>query len=277
MEIQSYLNIEYAEASGKALLLDIYRPDDELFHPILMNVHGGGWSLGGRSSDSEFFRNYVEHGFVVVDIDYRLAPEHPYPAAIDDLRTAAQWLLANAQTYGGDATQFAAIGHSAGGHLLELLATDDNTPLTCAVCWGNPTDMRREPVTHPNRGYAWAFMSACPNEQAVLYAEASPVTRLSAQTPPILHIHGTADEVVPVHHAQLLADAAARVGAPVEILILEGGGHCVAGNEENRMQVDNSIWNFFAKYFLPRTTEFFKRSGDRTQFALSDLEPQDNQ
>jgi len=255
MELQSYLDIVYTETSGTALLLDIYRPADDRCYPVLLHVHGGGWCVGGRSRDVECFRHHVEQGYVVVDIDYRLAPEHPYPAACDDVHTAAHWLLAHAEEYGGDARRFGALGYSAGGHLLALLATEANTPLTCTVCWGNPTDMRREPVTPPYRGYAWAFMSACPNEDANLYDAASPVTRLTKQTPPLLHLHGTADGVVPVHHARFLAEAAAQVGAPVEVIIQDGGGHCVAGNAEDGERAEAAIRHFFARHLLPMTTE----------------------
>jgi acetyl esterase/lipase len=245
MEIRSYFDLTYAEHEGISLKLNIFRPADDRVYPVLLNVHGGGWCSGQREANLD---HCACHGYVVADIEYRLAPAHPYPAACDDVRAAAQWLLAHAGEYGGDATRLGAIGFSAGGHLVAMLATEPNTPLKCTVCWGNPTDMFREPVTYPYRGYAWAFMSACPNEQPDLYTAASPAARLTAQTPPILHLHGDADAVVPVHHAHLLAEAAARVGAPVELLIQAGGGHCVAGNEEDGKEADARIWGFFARY-----------------------------
>ena len=105
--------------------------------------------------------------------------------------------------------------------------------------------MLREPVTYPYSVNASAFMSACPNENPNLYIEASPTAHLSAQMPPILHIHGTADALVPVHHAHLLAEAAAKTSAPVTIIIQQDGGHCVAGNDEDAKQAENSIWQFF--------------------------------
>ncbi len=248
MEPRSYMNIPFAEVEGQALKLDIYRPADEGVYPLILHVHGGGWSVGGRAGNAAGFASYVAQGFVVADIDYRLAPASPYPAACDDVRTAARWLLAHGGEYGADASRMGGLGYSAGAHLVEMLITEANTPLRCAVGWGGPTDMTREPVTHPYRGYAWAFMSACPTEEPALYAEVSPVTRLTAWTPPILHIHGDADGVVPVHHAHLLAEAAVRVGAPVEIIIQAGGGHCVPGNDEDGRQADTRIKAFFVRH-----------------------------
>jgi acetyl esterase/lipase len=247
MEIRSFVDLVYAERAGQSLKLDIFRPADDRVYPILLHVHGGGWCHGERTGVAAF-TDSVNHGYVVVDIDYRLAPDYPYPAGCDDVRAAAQWLQAHADAYGGDGARIGGLGYSAGGYFLAMLATEPDSPLSCSVCWANPTDMRREPVTHPFRGCAWAFMSACPNEHPDLYAAASPVTRLTAQTPPILHLHGTADDVVPVHHAHLLADAAARVGAPVEVILHEGGGHCGTGNEQDLALAVARIWQFYAQY-----------------------------
>ncbi|MEI6519648.1 MAG: alpha/beta hydrolase [bacterium] len=247
MEIKSYLDIEYTTVDETSLCLNIFRPADDKIYPIILHVHGGGWCLGQRAG-VENFTSHVARGYVVVDIDYRLAPGNPYPAACDDVRSALQWIVTHAKEYGGDSTQIGGIGYSAGGHLLALQATESQTPLKCVVCWGNPTDLRNEPVTYPYRGYAWAFMSACPNEEPKRYIDASPAMHLTVQTPPILHIHGTADTVVPIHHAHLLSEAAACASAPVKIIIQQGGGHCVAGNEEDDKQAETSIWQFFEQH-----------------------------
>lgn len=251
MEFRTITDVVYIDVAGTELKMDLFRPMDDNIYPLILHIHGGGWAEGQRAGTAEFFSSYIAQGYLLADIDYRLAPAHPYPAACDDVRAAAQWLLAHASAYGGDATRFGALGFSAGGHLSALLATEADTPLSCAVCWGSPTDMLNEPVTFPYRGYAWAFMSTCPAENPAPYIEASPLKRLTAKTPPILHIHGSEDTVVPVHHAQLLSEAASKSGAPIEILIQEGGGHCVAGNNEDAQYADNLIKEFFARHLKP--------------------------
>lgn len=247
MEIKSFVDIAYSDVDGNILLLNIFRPADDEIYPVIYHVHGGGWCVGARAG-YEAFACYVNLGYVVVDIDYRLAPAFPYPAACEDVSTAARWIVEHIGEYGGDPDRIGGLGYSAGGHLLALHATEPQTPLKCVVCWGNPTDLLREPLTYPYRGYAWAFMCASPGENPELYTKASPASNLSAQTPPILHIHGTDDALVPLHHAYLLAESAARVMAPVELLILQNGGHCVAANDEDAKKTDSAIRNFLYKH-----------------------------
>lgn len=103
----------------------IYRPpaaDGEIL-PVVVFIHGGGWSVGDLDSyDGTARRHAVGAGAVVVSVDYRLAPEHPYPAAVDDVWAAMQWVAGHAAELGADADRMAVAGDSAGGNLSAVVA-----------------------------------------------------------------------------------------------------------------------------------------------------------
>ncbi len=103
----------------------VYRPSDDPVLPIVVYFHGGGWTIGTVEQFDPILRQVANaSGAVVVAPDYRLAPEHPFPAAIDDCRTALQWVAAHAADVGGDAARLAVMGDSAGGNLAAVCAIE---------------------------------------------------------------------------------------------------------------------------------------------------------
>lgn len=101
----------------------VYRPDVETPAPTLVFYHGGGWTLGTLDSADDLCRNLARRvGGVVVSVDYRLAPEHPFPAGLDDAYAALGWVTDHAETFGGDSERLAVAGTSAGGNLAAAVA-----------------------------------------------------------------------------------------------------------------------------------------------------------
>ena len=91
--------------------------------PVVMFFHGGGWVVGDLDTyDGDARRHAVGTGALVVSVDYRLAPEHPYPAAVDDVWAATQWVAAHAEELGADPGRLAVAGDSAGGNLAAVVA-----------------------------------------------------------------------------------------------------------------------------------------------------------
>lgn len=107
--------------------LDVYRPksagDEKL--PVIVSVHGGGWVYGDKGRYQYYCMSLAERGFAVVNFSYRLAPEHKFPAALEDTCTVFSWIQANEEKYGFDSERVFAVGDSAGGHTLALF---------CAMC-----------------------------------------------------------------------------------------------------------------------------------------------
>lgn len=105
--------------------LRVYARAASGLQPIVIFLHGGGWVLGDLDMHDHVCRRIAADGFVVVSVDYRLAPEHVFPAAIDDTIAALDWVADNAAELGGDAARLVAMGSSAGGNLAAALALHD--------------------------------------------------------------------------------------------------------------------------------------------------------
>lgn len=115
--VESVRNVTI-DGPGGPLDLRVYHPAPAERRPILVYLHGGGWTLGDLESHDEVCRKFAATaGCVVIGVDYRLAPEHPFPAALDDSEAALEWVLANATDFGGDPHRVAVGGDSAGGNL----------------------------------------------------------------------------------------------------------------------------------------------------------------
>jgi len=120
---------------GGDLKLRIYRCGAGDSLPLLLFIHGGGFVLGDLDTHDEMARILAANtGCVTVAVDYRLAPEHPFPAAVDDCFAALNWAATNAQELGADASRIAVVGDSAGGNLaavMALKAREEGGPALC--------------------------------------------------------------------------------------------------------------------------------------------------
>ncbi|MDH6307959.1 acetyl esterase/lipase [Dysgonomonas sp. PFB1-18] len=120
--VQAIEGIIYSvPVENRNLKLNLYRPQDDNKYPVLLMVHGGGWSSGDLSMQIPMAQQIASHGYVAIPVEYRLSPEAPYPAAVLDLKTAIRWIRANADAYKIDTTHIAISGCSAGGQLAMLV------------------------------------------------------------------------------------------------------------------------------------------------------------
>ena len=141
------LGIVYASPDGVPLKLDAYLPGSPGPHPGVILIHGGAFRTGGRGWETYLATALVDAGFAAFSVDYRLAPEFPFPAAVDDVLAAVAWVRAHAAEYGVDSREIGAIGESAGGHLAAMLAVlgrdplDTGSRIAAAVSWSGPMDL----------------------------------------------------------------------------------------------------------------------------------------
>lgn len=109
--------------------LDVYRPAGcNDFLPVIVSVHGGGWIYGDKELSRYYTMNLASHGFAVINFSYRLAPEHRFPAAAEDLNSVMLWLRDNAAQYKMDTDNLFAVGDSAGAHGLALYSNIMTNP-----------------------------------------------------------------------------------------------------------------------------------------------------
>jgi acetyl esterase/lipase len=129
-DVVVYRDLSYREGGSRSWKLDLAMKKDPHGKPRpgIVVIHGGGWIEGDKSSfsasDGEVpgnIQHFAELGFVAVTVNYRLSREAPFPAALEDCKTAVRWLRAHAKEYNLDLDSIGAWGNSAGGHLALLL------------------------------------------------------------------------------------------------------------------------------------------------------------
>lgn len=227
--------IVYSKVGDRELLLDAYLPTAEGPHPAVLVVHGGAWKSGNRKQLASYASSLAKKKIVCFAIDYRLAPEHKFPAQIDDCREAVRWVRKNAAEYNVDSARLGAIGYSAGGHLVCLLGTTGEAPseanghvdtrLQAVAAGGAPTDFR----TFPDDG-KWAayWMGGDLKTVPEKFHAASAPAFADEKDPPIFFFNGTADELVPIKWSMSCHDALKEKGVKVEMHQIEGAGHIQA-------------------------------------------------
>ena len=124
-----YRDVVYDQKPGVSdgnFTMDVYAPDEAKDAPVIIMVHGGAWTYGNKQAaigpkQAEFFTG---EGFIFISINYRLAPDHPFPAQVEDLAAAIAYTHAHIKGYGGDPDEIFLIGHSSGGHTVALVSVD---------------------------------------------------------------------------------------------------------------------------------------------------------
>lgn len=238
-------DIEYASPGGESLKLDAHIPEGKGPFPAVILVHGGGWTAGHKTV------NFVQALFPVLDqtgmawftIDYRLAPKHPYPAAVLDVKAAVQWVKKNARQYHVNPKRIALMGESAGGHLVNLVGAKNSVGVAAVVCLYGPIDMElwaKKYEGAPATGALKTFFLIDEFNDAAKdkMHEASPRTYLNKKTPPFLVIHGTRDEAVPYEQATLHVKLFRERGIPVELITVPDGVHGVINWEKDPLSQD---------------------------------------
>ena len=136
------------DARADGVPVRIYHPDGAGPHPVLIWVHGGGWVLGSPAGYDGVCRDLCSRAHcLVVSVDYRLAPEHPFPAAVDDVLAVARWVTASIGSLGGDPARIAIAGDSAGGNLAAVTANELPGTFALQVLIYPATDLN---LTHPS-------------------------------------------------------------------------------------------------------------------------------
>jgi arylformamidase len=124
-EMQVHRDLPYAEPNHAQQTLDVYAPQEGAGHPVVVWIHGGGWRQGDKARVHRKPEAFVERGFVLVAVNYRLRPEVTVSEMTGDIAKAIRWVHDHAGEYGGSPENIFVAGHSAGAHLAALVCTDE--------------------------------------------------------------------------------------------------------------------------------------------------------
>ncbi len=267
-------NVVYASPKGAPQRLDVVVPTAPGPHPLVVLVHGGGWTTGDKSGMRRLAESLASVGFVAAAVNYRLAKDdgsNAFPAPVSDVRCAVRWLRANAGSYGIDSARVASVGASAGAHLSAMLGVgarvselDDGTcpaplaaqPVSVRAVAGfyTPTDFRDASVwlANDNAGAGVINLLGGPiDADPALAALASPITHVSARSAPFFLAHGTADATVPVAQSDTFEAALHGAGAKATLVKLEGAEHAFPVLSPQYPVTSCTLLAFLNKYLAP--------------------------
>jgi alpha-L-fucosidase 2 len=232
-------DVEFARPGGFPLTLDAKTPDGNGPFPAVIIVHGGSFSHGNkRTYVTPLFELLSSAGFAWFTINYRLAPDYQFPAAVEDVESAVRWVRANAAKYHVDARRIALAGESAGGYLVAYagVRSKGDARVAAVVDFYGPNDLvlqtEARRAAHPDpaktgpgllefMGFkTWRDAGLVERLRAV-----SPTTLVSKNMPPFLFIHGNADEQVPYEQSPKMCELMRNAGAKCELITVEGGRH----------------------------------------------------
>lgn len=236
-------SVQYGPRASQ--LLDVWRPKELPTEPapVLIFLPGGAWVHGSRLLQGYALMSHLaQQGWVCLSIDYRVAPHHPWPAHITDVKTAIAWARANVDKFGGDRNFVAVAGASAGGHLAALAGLTPNDPeMQADLPEGSDTSV--DAVIPIYGRYCWEDRSTVERVRFVdflervvvkrkladhpdVFRKASPIARVHHDAPPFLVVHGTGDSVIPVAQARAFVERLRAVSrSAVSYVELPGAGH----------------------------------------------------
>ena len=260
----SYLELENPQKA------DLYLPPDfepGKTYPGVVIIHGGGWTGGdkGAAREINIGTTLANNGYVCMSVNYQLAKSGAptFPANIQEVKRAVRWLRKNAKQYQIDASHIGAIGGSAGGHLTALLAVSgpevgidppQDSEFSCRVQAAVPL--------YPHCASTWeGGVPAKPYPSLPMFAKtlaeapelwdsALPIKHLTADDPPMLILHGTADTTTPLEQSIQLNAEAKKQGVSSDLIIIEGAPHSFHLQPKQR-DLREPVLRFFNKHLKP--------------------------
>ena len=261
-------DLTYGTANNYQMKLSLWqRADQKTPVPTVIYIHGGGWIFGDRTGATLWFLPYLEMGYNVLNVEYRMGDVSPAPAAVEDTRCALRWAVRNAKQYNIDVNKIVLTGHSAGGHLSLITGMlpdgtgldnncypdekwgDTKIKVAAIVNWFGISDVN-DLIQGPNlKNYAMMWMGSQTDATAIA-KRVSPLTYVRPGLPPVFSVHGDKDDVVPYEQSVRLHQALTAAGVPNQLVTIEGGGH----GQFNDQQLENAytqLFQFLRKNGLP--------------------------
>ncbi len=241
----AHIDIVYHTIDTIQVKLDLYTPKDKKEKtPVLMYMHGGGWSKGTKDSMTSQLSHYMASNFAIVNVNYRLFNQGLAPAAVIDCRCALAWIYENADKYNFDVSKIVISGGSAGGHLAlitGMLPAKSEFDTECGykgdlkvaaiVNFYGIADVKDILSGENRKGYAVRWLGDQPNKEKIA-DKVSAINYIRKDLPPTFTVHGDADPTVPYQHAVRMQKALTDAGVVNEFMTIPGGQHGKFTKEE---------------------------------------------
>jgi len=262
---KSTYNIPYAQGlpGDELLKLDIHWPEagPQKNLPIIVYIHGGGWTSSDKMEMDVWSRRMAERGYLVFNVNYRLAPKFQFPIEVNDCLGAMYWITAHAAEYGGDVNRMGITGGSAGGHLIAMVSTAWDDPhfkptgyedkklslnIKAQVPYFGVFDFNRPGLMKYTK-VPQTFLGGKQAQVPQNYKLASPVNYVSKDTPPTLIIVGKLDPIY--SQSKIYYDALQKAGVPCEMVVYPLQTH----------GFDYQMWRKSSKDSFEKMMKFFDK------------------
>lgn len=231
-------NVPYGMGGGKPLLLDACVPDGPGPFPAVIIVHGGSWAGGDKADPREvgpILAPLTQAGFAWFSVNYRLSRQARYPACIEDVEAAIQFVRQHAGRFRIDPDKIALSGDSAGAHIVEMVAVRA-TPrhperwISGVIAFYGPCDLVEESFRRGGPSVAVQSLFGLPPKRldattVRVLEEASPIAHVRPNLPPFLLLHGTADAMVDYPSSLAWKRDLDALGVPCTLITVRGGAH----------------------------------------------------
>lgn len=244
--------IEYAAPDGESLRLNLAMPREASGpFPAVVCIHGGGFRAGKREALGALCKTLAQRGYVAVTVSYRLAPAHPFPAAVHDVKAAVRWLRAHAEAHRVDPARIGALGYSAGGSLAQMLGVTAHVPrfdgdggnldqpsdVACVVNIYGANDFTKSYGRSKDAHEVLPlWFGGDLTTHRVRHIEGSPLYWVTPDSAPTRCIHGTLDDHVALEQSQWLVERLRAATVPADLVVLQGAGHGFKGPDAEKAE-----------------------------------------
>ena len=255
--------VPYADIDGRKLFMDVYRPASApKKSPGVIVVHGGGWVKGAKEKFAALSASIARRGYVVANIEYRLAHEAKFPAAVRDCNAATAYLRTHAADLGIDPERIAVVGGSAGGHIAGLMvvghdmaklrhaSVKGSSQFAALVVMAGPLEIATgrvadQSIAQPEKSFALVWFGGNAKQKPASYQLADVVSKIDADMPPVLFLTGSKDNPDRNKSAQKKLES---LGVATELSIQEGAKHAQWNSPQFMPMFVQAIDSFLKKH-----------------------------
>jgi acetyl esterase/lipase len=245
-------SIQFSNLNNVPLALNLYQPAKVGLYPAIVVIYGGAWQRGSPNQDAAFSRYMAAQGYVVWAISYRHAPQYHFPAQLEDVRTALDFIKQHAIEYETDINRLALMGRSAGAQLAMLAAYAPNDlKIRAVVDYYGPVNLTtgyyQLPTPDPidSQAVLRSYFGGTPEDFPALYHQASPINAVKPGLPPTLLIYGSRDHIVESKYGRGLAKSLTAQGNQAIFIEIPWADHAFDS-------VFQGVSNQFALYYTER-------------------------